>query len=81
MQNSERKEYLRNLIPKTKNGDPKTDRLETLDAMLYGRKFSDSDLDFVEKEILSAVDFFANRKLSTAEDNIGGKDAIPETNT
>ena len=57
-----RQESLRSMIPKTKNGAPKTDRLEQLDSMLYSRKFSMEDLDFVEKEIISAVEFFKKKK-------------------
>lgn len=57
------------MIPKTKSGSPKTDRLEKLDSLLYSRKFSIEELDFVEREILSAVEFFETRKRIQAEDS------------
>lgn len=63
-----RRDYLRNLIPKTRSGDPKTDRLEKLDSMLYQQKFSSEDLDFIEKEILSAVEFFKNKREKREDD-------------
>lgn len=55
-------DHLRNLIPKTRSGDPKTDRLEKLDSMLYQQKFSHEDLDFIEREIISAIEFFKKKK-------------------
>lgn len=61
---------LRLLIPKTKSGSPKTDRLEQLDSMLYSRQFNNTDLDFIEKEIKSAVEFFeARKRVKGAEKN------------
>jgi hypothetical protein len=58
------KNRLRQLIPRTMKGDPKTDRLEQLDTIIMSRKLGLSDLDFIEKEILSAVEFFKDRKKS-----------------
>jgi len=42
--------------------------------MLYGQKFNDQDLDFLEKEIRSSIEFFENRKLRTDGDKVGDND-------
>lgn len=40
-----------NIIPRNKRGEPKTDRLKDIAAMLLHYRYSDADLQFFVKEI------------------------------